>query len=166
MALSTVSANLAWQTAKLQLSQGAGAGATASPFAANAFAALKAAMAQTGGNPDLQVVPLPAASIVGTSGLIVADVACKLYAVYVRKPDTATDAYVAVLDDATDDTGIATDVRVVLPLLEAKHEAIFIDPKGVVMGTGVVVASYTDWDGTTNSSSADAPNGFAIIGAA
>jgi hypothetical protein len=35
-----------------------------------------------------------------------------------------------------------------------------------VMAAGVVAKSYTDWDGTTDTSAGDAPNGFAIVGAA
>ena len=161
MALSLENSLLVWQKAKASMES---LGADSVSIAA--FKALKEKLAGVGGNPDLQFVPIAATDVDDASGKVLADVACKLYAVFGKKLATATDAYLAILDDATDDTGVATDVRVILPFLEASHKALFVEPDGLVMATGVVAKSYTDWDGTTDSSSADTPNGFAIIGAA
>lgn len=161
MALSLQNSNLVWQKAKIALdSLGAG------PVATAALRALKEKLAGVGGNPDLQFVAIDATAIDDASGSVLADAACKVYGVYAKKTATATDVYLAILDDATDDTGVATDVRAIIPFLEASHEAIVIDPAGVAMGTGVVAKTYTDWDGTTDSAAGDSPNGFVIIGAA
>jgi len=161
MALSLENSNLVWQKTKIALDALA-----AGPVANAAFRALKEKLAGVGGNPNLQFIPFEGTAADDASGTILADVACKVYGIYTKKTATATDAYLAILDDATDDTGVATDVRMILPLLEASHEITVIDPAGIAMGTGVVAKSYTDWDGTTDSSAGDAPNGFIIIGAA
>jgi hypothetical protein len=161
MALSLENSNLVWQKAKISLES---LGADSVTIAA--MKALKEKLAGVGGNPDLQFVPIAGTDADDASGKVLADVACKLYAVFGKKTATATDSYLSILDDATDDTGVATDVRAVLPFLEASHKVLFVEPDGLVMATGVVAKAYTDWDGTTDSSAGDAPNGFAIIGAA
>jgi hypothetical protein len=161
MSLSLENSNLVAQKTKIALES-----LGASSVAVAAFKALKEKLAGVGGNPDLQIIVFAGTSADDASGIVLADAACKLYAVYGKKTATATDAYLAVLDDAADDTGVATDVRAILPFLEASHEAFIIDPAGVVMAAGVVAKSYTDWDGTTDTSAGDAPNGFAIVGAA
>jgi hypothetical protein len=126
--------------------------------------------ATTKGNADLQFIPFLGTSIDDAGGQVLADAACTLYAVYARKgtldqrtAGTATDAYLAIFDDATDDAGAGTDGRLVLPLMVASESAFYCTPAGIVMGTGVVAKSYTDFDGTTDSSAGDAPNGFVII---
>jgi hypothetical protein len=161
MALSLENSLLVWQKTRIALDT----------FAANqviraAFKALKEQLAGVGGNPDLQFVVFANTSVDDASGLVLADAACKLYAVFAKKQATATDAYLSILDDATDDTGVATDVRMVLPFLVASHQVVAVDPAGIDMATGVVAKSYTDWDGTTDSSAGDAMDGFIIIGAA
>lgn len=161
MALSLQNSNLVWQKAKISLEALA-----AGPVATAAFRALKERLAGVGGNPDLQFVVIDASLADDASGTILADAACKVYGIYAKKTATATDSYLAILDDATDDTGVATDVRAILPFLEASHELTLVDPAGIAMGTGVVAKAYTDWDGTTDSTAGDAPNGFVILGAA
>ena len=127
---------------------------------------LKERLAGVGGNPNLQFVPIDATTVDDASGAILADVACRLYAVVAKKQATATDVFLHILDDATDDTGIATDTRVMLSFIESSDQAIASYPKGVAMGTGVVAKAYTESDGVTDSASTDTPNGFIIIGAA
>lgn len=161
MALSLTDSLFTWQNVKASM-----ASLEASSVAQAAFKALKERLAGVGGNPNLQFVPITGADIEAASGKIVADAATKVYGIYFKKTDTATAAYVSILDDASDDTGIATDVRAVLPFLEAEHEVFAIDAKGIAMAAGVVAKAYTDWDGTTNSTAGDAPNGFIILGAA
>ncbi len=161
MALSLEDSNLVWQKVKIAM-----ATEQASSVAQAAFKALKERLAGVGGNPDLQFVPIASTDIDDASGKVLADAATKVYGVYLKKAATATDVYVAILDDATDDTGVATDVRTVLPLLETSHEIFLIDPAGLAMATGVVAKAYTDWDGTTDSTAADCPDGFVILGAA
>lgn len=123
------------------------------------------------GNADLQFLPFASTSIDDAGGQVLADAACTVYAVYLRKGSldqrtagTATDSYVALFDDATDDAGAGTDGRLTLPSLTASESSLYLNPAGIACATGVVVKAYTDFDGTTDSSAGDAPNGFVIIG--
>lgn len=161
MSLSLENSNLVWQKVRIALDT-----LGADSVARGAFKALKEKLASVGGNPDIQFVPIINTEVDDASGKVLADAACKLIAVFAKKTATATDAYLSILDDATDDTGVATDVRVVLPFLEASHQVTFIDPNGIAMATGVVGKSYTDWDGTTDTSAGDAMDGFILIVAA
>lgn len=159
MALSLENSNLVAQKTKLALED-------AHPMAQEAFGAFKRYLASQGGNPDLQFIPFAGASIDDAGGQVLADAACKLYGWYGKKPDAATDAYLVLLDDATDDAGGATDARVSAGFLVAKQANFGIYPNGLPMAAGVVAKSYTDYDGVTDSTAGDAPNGFVIIGAA
>lgn len=114
---------------------------------------------------DLAFLPFTGTSADDAGGQVLVDAACTLYVVYSKKTNTATDAYLAIFDDATDDAGAGTDGRVVLPHLVGNDEAFAIFPGGLAMGTGVVAKSYTDFDGTTDTSAGDAPNGFVIVSA-
>ena len=167
MALSLVNANLAWQRAKIALdTEPSGAGSATPPPAVAAFKALKEYLATVKSNPDLELVPISNTDIDDASGKVLADVACTLYGVFLKKLDTATDVYVHILDDATDDTGVATDTRVLLAMLEAEETVFAIAPQGIPMAAGVVAKAYTTAAGTTDSTATDCPNGFVIIGAA
>lgn len=116
------------------------------------------------GNADLQLIELDDADLTGTDGVVSADAACVVYVLFVRKRGTATDAYVKLFDDATDD-GTAGDGRVVLPLLEASEDNILFFADGLDMAAGVVSTSHTTYSGTTDSTAGDAGDGFLIIGA-
>ena len=128
--------------------------------------ALKAHLSQTKGNPDLKFVPFLATDIDDASGSILADAACKVYAIFAFKLNTATDVFLQIIDDATDDTlAAATTIVTVIPLTGGNDVATAFFPMGLPMAAGVVAKAYTEFDGTTDSSSADTPNGFIIIGA-
>lgn len=126
------------------------------------------------GNADLQYIPFIGTTIDDAGGQVLADAACTLYVVYGRKGTldqksagngTATDSYLAIFDDATDDAGAGTDGRLVIPFLNAADNQLWVSSIGIPMPTGVVAKAYTDFDGTTDSSAGDAPNGFVVIGA-
>jgi hypothetical protein len=51
-----------------------------------------------------------------------------------------------------------------MPFLLANSEQLFIDVNGLPMATGIVAKAYTDYDGTTDSTDTDCPNGFVIFG--
>ena len=157
MALSTEAANLVWQKAEA-------AQPDYKPSIKNILRALKAYLAQSKANPDLQFGSIISTSIDAAGGQVVADAACKLYAVVAKKAATATDVYLVIFDDATDDAGAGTDGRVVIPFLVSGEYGIWINPDGLAMGTGIVAKAYTDFDGTTDSTAADCPDGFAIFG--
>ena len=167
MALTLEDSNLAWQRVKIALaSEPTGAGSFTPPPAIDAFRSLKTYLATALGNPTLQFVAIDALDVDDASGKVLADAACTLYAVFLKKQATATDVYLHILDDATDDTGVATDTRVMLAMLETEESAFAIYPNGVAMGTGVVAKAYTTAAGSTDSASADTPNGFIIIAGA
>jgi hypothetical protein len=124
------------------------------------------------GNADLQFIPFTGTSIDDATGQVLGTGAGTLYAIYARKGSidqrtagTATDAYVVVFDDATDDAGAGTDGRLVLPSLVASESTFYCTTAGIPLIDGLVVKSYTDFDGTTDSTAGDAPNGFCIVGA-
>lgn len=122
-------------------------------------------------NADMQYIPFSSVLVDDAGGQVLADAACTLYAVYgtkstadLRTAGSATDAYLAIFDDATDDAGAGTDGRLVMPFLLASEASVYLNPSGISCPTGVVAKSYTDFDGTTDSTAGDAPNGFVIIG--
>ena len=116
------------------------------------------------GNADLELVNLDDADVTGTNGVVSADAACVLHFVFLRKRGTATDSYLKLYDDATDDT-TAGNERVTLPILEASEDNIVMFPQGVDMATGIVATSHTTSNGTTDSTAGDSGDGFLIIGA-
>lgn len=132
------------------------------------FYALKALflhLACNKGNPDLFFATITGTTVDDAGGQVLVDAPCTLYAVYGKKAATATDVYLAIFDDATDDAGAGTDGRVVLPFLLSGEEAFYLSPDGLTLAAGCVAKAYTDFDGTTDSTDTDCPNGFAIIGA-
>lgn len=161
MAITVVDANKVWQEVQIGL-----LASGAPQFVANAFRDLKAHLSQTKGNPQLAYLRIIETTIDDASGQVMADAACKLYAVFAKKVNTATDVYLDILDDAADDTGILTDLRIVLPFLVGNEYGLYFNPDGLAMAAGVVAKAYTEADGTTDSSSNDTPKGFIIIGPA
>lgn len=117
-----------------------------------------------GSNPDLQVIPFDAASLVATTGQVLADAACKLYVVVAKKVNEGTDSYLNFYDDPVDDCDGATDARLSLGFLLGNDYVVYLNKTGIPMAAGVVATSYTDFDGTTKSAAAGAQNGFIIIG--
>ena len=167
MALSLQDSNLVWQKVKIALaSEPTGAGSFTPPPAIDAFKSLKTYLATVLGNPTLEFVPIDATDIDDASGKVLADVACTLYGVFLKKQATTTRVYTYLLDDATDDTGFATDARVLLSQGSSEESTFAIFPQGEAMAAGLVAKSYDDADGTSNALSADTPNGFVIIAAA
>lgn len=126
-------------------------------------------------NADLQLVPYAGTDTEAAGGADTGvDAAHTVYAFYGKKTRTAEDVYLYLFDDATNDAGAGTDGRTSLVFLGAngtsttlpQDEAIAVFTNGIPMVDGLVVKAYTDFDGTTDSTSGAAPNGFVIIGAA
>ena len=161
MALTLEAANNVWQKTNIALDSQA-----ANSCIRDQFRALKAYLSQVKSNKDLQFVPILATDVDDASGKVLADVACTVYGVFLKKQATATDVFTYIFDDATDDTGIATDGRIMLATLVTGEQVAAFYPAGLAMAAGAVAKSYTESDGVTDSSSADTPNGFIIIGAA
>ena len=136
----------------------------ANPEIQRQFSAFWNHMATHKGNPDLTITVFSDMTV----DAAVEAAACKLYAIYVKKGATATDAFYNVFDDATDDS-TAADAMISLGLTTASEEAVYFQPKGRVMAAGVVHGSYTaliGYNATTASTSGDGPSGFVITGAA
>ena len=116
-------------------------------------------------NADLQFVPFSDTQATTTAGAPIVDAPCTVYVQYVKKGSTATDSFLKLFDDITDDS-TTTDSRNAVALLEADEESLLIYPKGLTMAVGVVVSATTALEGSTNSTAGDAGNGWLIIGAA
>ncbi len=115
------------------------------------------------GNPDLQFVAI---SGLDAADKVVADAACKLYALYIAKPTASTtDAWFKGSNHATV-AAANGDVVVYLRGTSGGGRAycpVFHD--GLPLGTGLTVGAHTTVNGNTKSAAADAPTGFAIVGA-
>lgn len=162
-ALANVGANIVWQQVKIQL-------AGASEQAQRAFLELKRYLATQGKNPKLQLLTFVDADITTAGGKQLGTGTPTVYGVYIRKSGTsgtgtATASYVKINDDATDDT-TAANQRIVLPLLSAAEEVVYVNmskaPKA--WSNGVVVGADTSVNGTTDSTAGDAGPGFVIVG--
>lgn len=167
MAITVESGNLAWQKVKAFI-EAAGVGKS-NPGVVQAFKELKSYLSQHKRNPDLQFVPFTDADVTGTDGVVIADAACTVYAFYVIKSGTsgtgtATDAFVKLYDNATNDA-TAADGRVALPLLAANDIEFYISPDGLPMAAGVVATSHTTLPAATDSTAGDAGPGFVLLGA-
>ena len=160
--------NLVWQKAKIALDSLGASGA-----ARDSFRALKAHLAQVKGNKDLRFTAITAASLITTDdGQGVGAGTARIYGVYYKKQDDATDAFVSIVDNGTDDNyyggSLTGSVRHQTASLEALEEHIAIYPKGLSMANGIrVVTTTAAAAGTTVSvAEADTVNGFIISGAA
>jgi|PlaIllAssembly_1097288.scaffolds.fasta_scaffold00657_3 hypothetical protein len=155
MALSLENINLVKQRSRWQTLK--------KPAQTEALRALWIHMEQKG-NPDLQLVTFDQT---GNADTVIADAACKLYAVVFNKPATSTTAAWLKISDHATTAAAAGDL--VIPLAAAaaaiKNGAI-VCPDGLDMANGVTMASHTAVNGNTDSNDADAAAGFVIIGAA
>jgi hypothetical protein len=159
MALSTESANLVWQKVAIALDS-----LGANSYARDAFRALKAYTSQIGGNLNLQFVAISNL----TADVVAADVACKVYGIFLKKQATATDAFYKAFNDAATDSS-AEDALITIALTEASEQELFVCAAGKAFSAGVTHGSFTAATGaagTTATTTGDGPNGFVIIGAA
>ncbi len=153
-------ANLTWQRAAIALDS-----LGANKAMRETFRSLKKYLSEEKGNKNLQFVAIDATLVDDANGVVTMDGPCRVYGVFLKKQATTPDVYLALLNDDTDDASPITDVRLVVGLQEASEQAAVIYPAGIAMSVGVVAKAYTEFDGTTDSASADTPNGFVIIGA-
>ena len=135
------------------------AGTKGDPFAHEQFRALFSYLAQHGSNPDLQFVPF---SDLGAD-TVIADAACKVYGVYMKKRATSTGCFVKAADHATSAGTTASDL--VQELNASGQREVMIHRDGWAQGTGFTIGSDTTADGSTASTSGDGPDGFVLIGA-
>ena len=116
------------------------------------------------GNPDLQLIAFDATDNADT---VIANVACKVYAIFFKKPAASTTA--AWLKGSDHATTAAANGDVVISLAAAAaalKEGAVVFPDGLDMVNGFTVACHTTVNGNTDSQDADSPAGFVIVGGA
>jgi len=115
------------------------------------------------GNPDLQLVAI---SGLDSADKVVADAACKLYALYFKKPTASTtDAWFKGSNHATVAAANGDFTAYLRGTSGGGRSYCTVFHDGLPLGTGLTVGSHTTVNGNTKSAAADAPTGFAIIGA-
>jgi hypothetical protein len=120
-------------------------------------------LAQHKGNPDLQFVPI---SGLETADVVLSDVPGRLYAVLVRKPVASTvDAWFKVSDHASAAAAAADFAAKLVGTGGGGQEVLLVFPDGVILATGATAGSHTAVGGSSKSLVANAPVGFAIVGA-
>ena len=153
-------ANLVWQRVAISLDS-----LGANKASREAFRALKNYLSQEKRNLNLQFVAIDATLVDDAGGVVTMDGPCRVFGLFAKKQATATDTYLALLNDDTDDASPITDVRLVVGLQESAEQVTVLDPSGIALSVGAVGKAYTEFDGTTDALVADTPNGFVIIGA-
>jgi hypothetical protein len=168
MAIALEGANLTWQRAQNALLiqangvapvVGRRAQPAPSPLASRAFKDLKWWLATQMGNPKLQFLPFST-----SDETILAAFAGTLYAVFGKKTSVDSDVFLQIVDSATDASTLSTEGLAVLPFANKNDECFAVWPYGLPFGVGLVLDSNTTAIGTTDSTVADTPVGFAIIG--
>jgi hypothetical protein len=133
------------------------------PGAAEALRSLWKHM-EAKGNPDLQFVVFERN---GTDDIVIADAACRIYAIYFKKPSTSTTAAWLKGSDHVSTAAAAADVAISLAAAAAAlKEACPVFHDGLSMANGFTMASHTAVNGNTDSAAGDCPSGFVILGAA
>jgi len=155
-------ANLVWQRVnEFMLTS------DSSPVQRAAFLrSLKQWLATQKGNPKLQYLSFSDVANVDVATVPELSASgCTLYALFIKKQNTATDAYFKLNDSATVAGGASgANVKVTLPLLVGNDEVAVIFQPGLVIATGIRVASETTAAGGTPTTTGDGPNGFCIVG--
>lgn len=121
--------------------------------------AAKSWLVQQGSNPDLQFVPF---GLLDDTETIVADAACKLYALVLKKANTATATFSKATDSATTSSDASSELRIWQNV--AKSEVVLFANTGIAFANGITMQGNTTAGGGT-SSGANAASGFALIGA-
>ncbi len=123
------------------------------------FKGFKMGLNQSNVTDDLQFVSF--ANLTGDT--VIADAASQIYAIFLKKQATATDAYFKVVNHATVAAG--STFHICIALLESGDQCLLLFPNGLPMATGITLCSSTTDTGTTDSTSGDGPDGFFLIGA-
>ena len=140
-------------------------GGSASAQARNAIKAFADAfITQKSNSALLQFVPFGAADIVTNLGYGPLDVPAKVYMLYAKNPNASggTDSYITLHNAANN-----ASVPFITGLIQvADDEFVYMNARGMDFTTDVVVSGATTAGGATESSAADACDGFVIVGAA
>jgi hypothetical protein len=113
-------------------------------------------------NPDLLLVEFGA---LGTADKIVSDSACKVFAVYGKKPTASTtDAWLKGSNHASAAAANGDFVVYYRGTSGGGNQFCVVFHDGLPMGTGFTLGCHTTVNGSTKSAAADAVTGFAIVG--
>ncbi len=157
MAISTQDINLAKQKA-INFLDGI---SPKDPAASMVVAALFQYLGQHKRNPDLQAVTFQTANGADT---VIADAACRLYALLYTKLSTSTTAAFLQVSDHASAVQAEEEIRLEIEATNNKVQ-ILLFPHGKVYGTGITLISATTAAGGTRSAAADIGSGLALIGA-
>lgn len=160
MALVTEAGNKVWQKAKNYLSA-----VNANPASQNAFFDLKAYFAQQKRNPDLQFIPFTAEQATTDGGIDLVGAACTLYGFYGkgRRTSGTTASFLAIHDAASNAATTTTVVTNKFAILG--KDFAWVSATGQPLATGCTISAATAVGGATESTTADAADGFLIVGA-
>jgi len=166
MALSLENANLVRMKVKQALASGGSAtnGVGADPAIAEAAKDLFVYLSSQRLNPDLMFVPFSAAQLIANGGAAMTDAACKLVAIYLkgRRTSGTTESFVTFSE--VNQAGAIVDVSRFNATTNSPVLKIF--PKGQAIATALHASAATAAGGATESSEADAADGFVIVAAA
>lgn len=115
------------------------------------------------GNPDLQLVEY---SGLQSADAVIANVGCKLFALYMKKPAGSTvDSWLKGSNHATIAAANGDIVAYLRGTSGGGRQYCPVFHDGLPLGTGLTLGAHTTVNGNSKSLVADAPTGFAIIGA-
>jgi hypothetical protein len=123
-------------------------------------------MAANKGNPDLQFIPYAAEDIIANNGYQpIAAGAATLYMWFMKARRTSgTTASFQAIHDAADNSATTTTLTTQL-INKTGQSAIFVWPDGFPVATEITISAATAVGGATESTAADATDGFLIVGA-
>lgn len=158
MAFSGQDGVLVWQKVAKAL-------AGANPAHAAAFRELRVYIATQGQNPQLQFAPYTAEQAVTNLGTDLIGGACTVYGIYAkgRRTSGTTSSFLAVHAAATNG---ATTTTLVTSRFKASGQAFaYVSAAGIACETGCTISAADAVGGATESSAADAADGFVLVGA-
>lgn len=158
MAFSGENGNLVWQKVKLALEN-------SNPAMQATFAGLKTYLAQQKRNPNLQFAAFTAEQAVTNLGVDLIGGASTVYGWYAkgRRTSGTTSSFLA-LHAAADNTATTTTL-VTERFKVTGQEYAWASGNGVAAETGLAISAATTVGGATESATADAADGFVIVGA-
>lgn len=157
-AKSLESSNKTWQRVRIALDA-----LGANEASKRAFRELKQYLSTFAGNPQLQFLSFSDVTTDQPTALTTGG--ATLYGIFLKKQNTATDAFFKAADHGTTAGGAnGANMQLCVPLLVGKDEVAITYLPGQVLATGLTVASETTAAGGSDTSSGDGPNGFAIVG--
>ena len=115
-------------------------------------------------NPDLKIKMY---SGLASADVVASDAACKVYAIFMKKPTASTtNAWLKLSNHATAAAANGDFTTFLVGTGGGGREYCPTYNDGLPFGTGCTIGCHTTVNGNTKSAAADAVTGFAIIGAA